>query len=188
VKNGPQRSAISRTKARPPKPPTLSLTYLAGPRFFAETTTALREAEDEVLRSDIEGVALETRAEDIVRAERAREQSLRFAISELRFVEQQAREEGRGVADLEEQIAELERRLAGVKTALDEQLSALHDAGIALASSRAEAEHVRDIAYGELERVVDAAAPAYAEDADIHASIASVNSFRAMRRGVAPSP
>ncbi len=96
---------------------------------------------------------------------REHESTLRFAMGELRFELEQARAHGQPIDhDVEEQVAELERRVGEVNAEVDREIVDITERAIALAADKGSKEEELDELYQALDRLLDEIAPKFASN------------------------
>jgi Protein kinase domain len=111
----------------------------------------MQEQEDDLHRVEAEIAALDRRTEELERSAREREAGLRFTLAELAFERQRSVALGERVPSaLEQQIGELERRIAQNAKQLERELQALTDRSIDRVAMRAALEEQLDTLCAQL--------------------------------------
>jgi serine/threonine protein kinase len=127
---------------------TITMANLAGARGALEAVVARM---DELERSR-DAVASRTQES---------EKRLRFAVGELRFELEQARQKGAVNPDIEYQLVQLETRMAEMTAQAERELSAIDDRAITLAADRSHYEEELAALLSALETLVDDQAPRF---------------------------
>jgi hypothetical protein len=127
---------------------TITMASLAGARGALEAVVARM---DELERS----------REAVARRTQESEKRFRFAVGELRFELEQARQKGAVTPDIEYQLVQLETRMAELTAQADREVGAIDDRAITLAADRSHYEEELAALLATLERLVDDQAPRF---------------------------
>ena len=133
---------------------TITMASLAGARGALEAVVARM---DELERSR-DAVAKRTQES---------EKRFRFAVGELRFELEQARQKGAVTPDIEYQLVHLEARMAELTAQSDRELSAIDDRAITLAADRSHYEEELAALLDTLEALVDEQAPRFTSNPQV---------------------
>ncbi|HUS66992.1 MAG TPA: serine/threonine-protein kinase [Kofleriaceae bacterium] len=118
------------------------------------------------VRGTLEGVVarmdeLERARDSIEKRAKENDSRFRFAVGELRFELEQARQRGEANPDTEYQLAQLEQRMAELANQAEREVAAIDDRAITLAADRAVMEEEMAGLMVVLERLVDQIAPRF---------------------------
>ena len=127
---------------------TITMASLAGARGALEAVVARMEE-------------LERAREAVAKRTQESEKRFRFAVGELRFELEQARQKGAVTPDIEYQLVQLETRMAELTAQSERELSAIDDRAITLAADRSHYEEELAALLATLERLVDEQAPRF---------------------------
>jgi hypothetical protein len=139
----------------------------------------LKEAAERLARYDTQLDAIDLTINDAVAAARKREGALRMAISDLRFVQQQAHERDDTVhGDIKAQIRELEARLERQSDEHQRELHGLYDRAVEMAAERATMADQIEVIHRALTKQVAELAPRFQDDLAIEVLFDRVNAAR----------
>ena len=127
---------------------TITMASLAGARGALDAVVARM---DELERS----------RDAVARRTQESEKRFRFAVGELRFELEQARQKGAVTPDIEFQLIQLESRMAELTAQSEREISAIDDRAITLAADRSHYEEELAALLATLERLVDEQAPRF---------------------------
>jgi hypothetical protein len=118
------------------------------------------------VRGTLEGVVarmdeLERARDSIEKRAKENDTRFRFAVGELRFELEQARQRGEANPDTEFQLQQLEQRMAELASQAEREVAAIDDRAITLAADRAVSEEEMSSLMLMLERLVDQVAPRF---------------------------
>jgi hypothetical protein len=133
---------------------TITMANVAGARGALDAVVARM---DELERSR-EAVASRTQES---------EKRFRFAVGELRFELEQARQKGAVNPDIEYQLVQLETRMAELTAQAERELSAIDDRAITLAADRSHYEEELAALLTTLEQLVDDQAPRFTDNPQV---------------------
>ena len=104
---------------------------------------------------------LERARDAVARRTQESEKRFRFAVGELRFELEQARQKGAVTPDIEYQLLQLESRMAELNAQAEREISAIDDRAITLAADRSHYEEELAALLATLESLVDDQAPRF---------------------------
>jgi tRNA A-37 threonylcarbamoyl transferase component Bud32 len=133
---------------------TITMANLAGARGALEAVVARMEE-------------LERAREAVAKRTQESEKRFRFAVGELRFELEQARQKGAVTPDIEYQLIQLETRMAELTAQAEREVSAIDDRAITLAADRAHYEEELASLLGTLDNLVDEQAPRFTANPQI---------------------
>jgi tRNA A-37 threonylcarbamoyl transferase component Bud32 len=96
------------------------------------------------------------------------EKRFRFAVGELRFELEQARNKGAVNPDIEYQLVQLETRMSELTAQVEREVSAIDDRAISLAAERAHHEEELSGLLASIDLLVDELAPRFTASAHVH--------------------
>jgi serine/threonine protein kinase len=144
-------------------------------------SSRLRELSDELSRNEQESAQIETRTAEVEQTTRERESALRFAQGEMVFARAQAQSAGHSPPpDLEQQIAQIEKRLARLSQDGERSLTQLTERAIALAAARADIEDQISRECQPLERRVEEILPRYEQSPAIRPTATAWRTLRGL--------
>ena len=104
---------------------------------------------------------LERSRDAVAKRTQESEKRFRFAVGELRFELEQARQKGAVTPDIEYQLVQLESRMAELTAQAEREMSAIDDRAITLAADRSHYEEELAALIASLENLVDDQAPRF---------------------------